>query len=472
VATHGLSLEDLPGPACVLAAERGEVGAHNEAFAAWAGRGELKGVALADLLPGDPGARRLFREARALGVAEHHVERRDADGACSFWILRARRIEGGVLLCAGEVSALAEAAQAMHAAERSYVAVASHELRAPLAAIKAWASALGGRAREKGGAPGNAEIFTDGLAAIARQVDRMDELLGDLFAAAESGSGALHAERARVDVGELVRAAVTSSPHAARAVVGAIPPANALVDRAHLEAVIGRVLAWIALRTPEGPIAVDAERGENGETLVLFADRGPALARRAEGELFGRTARGGRGRGGGVGLYLCQQLAAASGARVFRERGRFVVALPADRLPDRLAGGPPRVLVGDADATRLSRALSALRLEGHEATGAATLDLLVEGAEEGAYDVVVADAALPGFELASLARLAASASSPAIVLISPSAERPPALEGAERAGALAVLPRPVDWPHLGSLVHCAAAARMDARGLRQVGSSG
>jgi hypothetical protein len=46
-----------------------------------------------------------------------------------------------------------------------------------------------------------------------------------------------------------------------------------------------------------------------------------------------------------------------------------------------------------------------------------------------------------------------------VVVIAPSAERPEALDGAERAGALAVLPAPVDWPHLVSLVGCVAAAR-------------
>jgi CheY-like chemotaxis protein len=45
------------------------------------------------------------------------------------------------------------------------------------------------------------------------------------------------------------------------------------------------------------------------------------------------------------------------------------------------------------------------------------------------------------------------------VVTAPSLERPDALAGAERAGAQAVLPKPLDLPHLLALVQNAAAAR-------------
>ncbi len=393
-----VSLEDLPGPAFLLDGAEGSVGAHNAAFVAWAGRGDPTGLTLAELLPGDGGAVRLWTEARAAGAAEHYVERRGQDGEGSLWCLRARRTPSGVLVCAGDLSAIASAAHAVHAAERDYVAVAAHELRAPLAAIKAWASALDGRRKASGG------DVADGLGAIARQVDRMNELLTDLFDAARAAAGALAAERAAVPLSLLVRGALASTPHGVHAVVAPELPGEVHVDAVHIEAVIGRVIGWIAARAPGARIDVEAVR-DGREIHLVVADHGPELSRAAEGEIFARAVRGGRGRG--LGLYLCQQLAAASGGRIFRERtgsdGRgahFVLALP-DATPGAHFEGlssppratPARVLVGEPDPVRRARALAALRLEGYEADGVADGARLLWSLDEGGWDVVVADSA-------------------------------------------------------------------------------
>jgi signal transduction histidine kinase/CheY-like chemotaxis protein len=451
-----LSLEDLPGPAFVLDGPEGRVIGHNAAFAAWAGRDDVTGVTLAELLPGDPVARSLCQEARSAGASEHHVERRGRDGERSFWSLRARRTPAGVLVCAADLTALAGAAQAVHASARDYVAVAAHELRAPLSAIKAWASALDGRRGAPG--PGDAE----GLGAIARQVDRMNDLLTDLFDAARAGSGALHARRAPVAVEALVRGIGGGS---VRPVIHGDLPGRVFVDAGQIQAVLGRLLGWIAGRQPGGEIRVDASVA-GAEVHVSLLDPGPALSRRAEGDLFGRGMRGGRG----LGLYLCQHLAAVNGGRVWREpvpdaggapAARLVLALPTEQLPGRRREGVAvRVLVGEADPQHRARGVAALRLEGDEVSGAADGAALFRDLEGGDWDVVVADPALLGdAPCAALQRMRASVAPPVIVVVAPSAERPLALDGAERAGALAVLGRPLDWPHLISLVGCAARGR-------------
>ena len=118
--------------------------------------------------------------------------------------------------------------------------------------------------------------------------------------------------------------------------------------------------------------------------------------------------------------------------------------------------------MGEPDPVRLSRALGALRLEGVEAQGAPDGARFLEALAEG-HDVVVADLLMPGLSppadpRVALARIRACGDPPVIVL-SPASERPEALDGVERAGALAVLSRPLDWPHLISLVGCAAGSR-------------
>ena len=445
------SIDDLPGPAFLLGGADGRVIDHSAAFAAWAGRPDLTGLGLADLFPGDPGAVRMWQEARSAGAASYYVERRGLAGESSFWCLHARSTPAGVLVYAGDLTPVATAAHAVHAAEQEYVAVAAHELRAPLSAIKAWASALDGRR-------GAEHYASDGLEAIARQVDRMNELLTDLLDAARAGSGVLRPTLAEVTVDALVRGAVAASPHAADVRLPPVLAGAAVVDAVQIEAVLGRVLGWVAARRTSGSIRVAAERGPH-EVHVVVSDPGPALSRHADGELFARSLRHGRGRG--LGLYLCQQLAAASGARLFHESGRFVLALPREAPPPPCGEpGHAHVLVGEANAVERERALAALRLEGHEAAGAADGESLRRILSEHPFDVVVADLSMPDAGgLAALRHIQALPAPPAVIVIAPSAERPEALDGAERAGALAVLPSPVDWPHLLSLIGCAAAAR-------------
>jgi signal transduction histidine kinase len=432
------------------------VARHNASFAAWAGRADPTGAALGELFPGDPVVARLWDEARAHALVEHHVERRGPDGVPSFWSVQARKVAAGVLVSAADVTAVAEAAHAVHDVQRTFVGGAAHELRAPLAAIKAWASALHAR-RRGAGRPEDEPLLDDGLGAIARQVDRMNELLTDLLEAARSDAGALRAARRAVPVREIVARALDAAPAAPRAAVTSLlPDDRVLVDPGQIEAALGRLVSCVARRQPEGTIAVTVAR-TGAEVHVTVADTAP-LPPAAEADLFGRTPRAGRGRGVGLGLHVAQLLAAASGARVWREHdaggARFVLALPAagDAPPLERAPGPMRVLaVLREEGGLAARVASVLRLYGHVAATAATV-----GAIEGPFDVVLLDPTLPGVGLEAVAELHEGTDPPAIVVIT---ARPEAAAGAPRAGALAVLPEPIDWAHLLSLVQTAAAAR-------------
>jgi signal transduction histidine kinase len=446
------SLDELPGPACMLVAPAGAVGWHNAAFGIWAGRPDAAGLALDQLFPGDEALARLWDDAGARDGVEHHVERRSPDGAASLWSVRARRVPGGVLVCAADLTAFAQAAHALHAVERSFVGAAAHELRAPLSAIKAWASALSARRRA------DDPLLDEGLTAIGRQVDRMSSMLSDLLDAALSDAGALRAAREPVPLLALAAAAASAST---RVTVAAVPDERVLVDPAHLEAALGRLVEVVAARQPEGSITLDAER-VGPEIHLHVADGGPPLPPVAEADLFGRTARPGRGRGVGIGLHVVQLLVAGSGGRVWLEREpsgvRFVLALPrapvAPAAPPARPPGPLRTLVvlGDEPVGLAARAASVLRLHGHQVVVAASLG-------EGAFDLVLLDPILPAVGLGAVAHLHARRDPPLIVVAAPAGPRPAALAGAERAGALAVLPDPLDWGHLLALVHSAASSR-------------
>jgi signal transduction histidine kinase/CheY-like chemotaxis protein len=472
------SLEELTWPTCLLIAPEGRVGWHNEGFGAWAGRPDVLGAALGEIFPGDVVIARLWEEARAHAAVEHHVERRGPDGAASFWSVRARRTEGGVLVCATDLTAFAEAAHALHAVQQTFVAAAAHELRAPLSAIKAWASALGAR-RRGGPMAADEPLLDDGLVAITRQVDRMNELLSDLLEAARSDTAALRATRAAVPIADLLERAVDAAPSAGRVTLGALPDARVLVDPRQLEVAFARIAAAVAKRQPEGPIAVTGERDEL-EVRVMIADGGPPLAPAVEADVFGRVPRPGRGRGVGLGLHVAQLLIARSGGRVWRERAgydggrppmppgpagsagpagdRYVLALPAeDAAVAPRSPGPLRVLVSlREEGGILGRAASILRLYGHHVVTAPSLAPFAAGD----FDLVLVDLLRPAAGgVAALAPLRARPDPPVILVTAPAGPRPDALAGAERAGAFAVLPEPIDWAHLLALVQTTAAAR-------------
>jgi signal transduction histidine kinase len=456
---RAFSLEDLPGPACLLA-EDGRIAAHNAAFEAWAGRADVEGRPLAALFPGDPGVVRLAEDARH-GPVEHHVQRRarTATGA-SFWSLRAAPTAEGVIVCATDITAFAQAAQALHTAQRDYVAMAVHELRAPLAAIKAWAGALGGRARTEDGDPPSAAVPAtalpaEGLAAIGRKVDQIDELITDLLEVARSDAAAVRPAREAVTVDALVRRALDASPYGARVSIEGALPGRVRVDASHLEIALGKVIASVARRQADGPIAVAAEAA-GGEVHVLVGEGGSSEAEAADP--FGRATRFGRGRGAGLGLYLAQQLVTANGGRAWREPhgggARFVLALPAvvgdaPEVPSQEAPPQPfaRVLLVEPDAARRARTAAVLRLAGHDVTPAAA----PPPAPAGAFDLVIADAST---------RNALDSGGPAgLILVGPEVARiPPG--SAERSGALAVIPDPLDLPRLVALVAGVAVARI------------
>lgn len=435
------TLEDLSSPACLLIDPDGRIGWHNEAFGDWAGRPAACGVTLDALFPGDFVIAGLWGEASTGVAVEHHVDRRGPDGVASFWSVRARRAGGGVLVVATDLTAFAQAAHAVHAVQRTFAAAAAHELRAPLSAIKAWASAVG--ARRRAPREDGDRLLDDGLTAIARQVDRMNTLLSDLLDAARSSAGALRAARVAVPVADLIDRAVDAAPAGGRVTLDPLPDVPVLVDPRHVEAAFARLVAALAARRPEDSIAVTAAV-EGAEVRISLGDGGPPLS--GDADPFGRAPRPGRS----LGLHVAQLFVAASGGRVWRERDAFVLALPVARPPPRRAPGPLRVL---AVLGAGARAASVLRLYGHHVASAEAL----APDDAGAFDLILADPRLPGVDVAAIAAVHARPDPPEIIVLAPA--RSPAITGAERAGALAVLPDPIDWAHLLALVQASAALR-------------
>lgn len=476
-----IPLEAIPGPVGIL--EDGVVTQHNRCFVEWVGRANPLGCSLKDLFPQDPAVEHVLHEAIDLGsAAEHHFVRRDPDGSPSCWSIRAQRLGRGVLLWAVDVSAFAHAAQAIHAAQRDYVEVAAHELRGPLSVIKAWSSA----ADQKRAAPSTpVDPFIDEtLQVIGVHIDRMSELLNDLLDVARSDAGVVRALRRSTAIFAMVRRAVGASPFGDRVSLPDTLPGKVTVDSLHIEAVIDKLLAYVGRRQPEGPIeltvqAVPGDLPGKDEVHISIIDRGPPLSRQVQSGLFGRYRRDNPR--GSLGLYICQQLMAANGGRIWLEprddgSARFILALPAEELHAATPSLPPakgkvraRLLFGEQDVEMLSHAASVLRLSGHEVVGAPSGEVFWKDLEEGDFDVVLVDLSMPGLGgVSGLRRIRQRPAPPAVVVTLSGAERPEHLAASEREGAQAVLAKPFDWPHLLSLVLSAKAARQGASRLAPV----
>jgi two-component system sensor histidine kinase KdpD len=190
------------------------------------------------------------------------------------------------------------------------VSAVSHDLRTPLAAIKASASALGSAATD-----GEREALRT---SIEVEVDRLDRMVRNLLALGRIESGRLVAKPEPVPVDELVGSVLSRlRPHLRERrleldVPESLPPA--LVDPVQAEQALGNLVENVIAHTPlnAGLIVRAATRGP--WVTVRVADEGPGIAEHERARIFQRFARGTRaGPGSGLGLAIARAYAEANG---------------------------------------------------------------------------------------------------------------------------------------------------------------
>ena len=270
-----------------------------------------------------------------------------------------------------------------------FLALVSHELRGPLAAIKGSATTL---LEEEALDPAEAREFHR---LIAEHADAMRNLLGDLLDAGRIESGTLSVAPEPAAVADLVERARRTflGTGAAQPVVVDLEPdlPPVMADRRRIAQVLTNLLANAAREAPgSAAIHVSAAR-EDAHVVVSVADQGPGLTQERLAQLFRKhTALGAGGRAGGVprhglGLAICKGLVEAHGGRIRAEsagpgHGTTVVfTLPAaygtgaagdqgrpdERVLD--ADAATRILVLDDDPRTLRLVREALEAEGYAA---------------------------------------------------------------------------------------------------------
>jgi signal transduction histidine kinase len=201
------------------------------------------------------------------------------------------------------------------ARQRRFTADASHELRAPLAVIRAEADLALRKERE-------APAYRDALETIASEADHMETLLGDLLSIARGESGA--SPRERIDASNvLARVAERLAPAAeakeARVDVQRSDGAMILADINALERALLAIGHNAVRYAPaRGKITLQARRAEHAVEIAV-QDNGPGFSVDALEhalERFWREPSVPAGTGSGLGLAIARSIVEANEGRI------------------------------------------------------------------------------------------------------------------------------------------------------------
>ncbi|MEU3632144.1 sensor histidine kinase [Streptomyces fradiae] len=234
-----------------------------------------------------------------------------------------------------------EAAEARRLAEGNRIrtvllAAVSHDLRTPLAGIKAAVTSL-----RAGDVEWSREDRAELLAGIEEGTDRLGHLVGNLLDMSRLQTGTVRPVLRETGLDEVVPTALGGVPEGG--VVSDIPETLPMVtvDRGLLERAVANIVGNAVRHTPSGtPVLVSA--GAVGDRVELrVADRGPGLPDEAKDAVFDPFRRYGGappGAGAGLGLAVARGFVEAMGGTVTAEDtpgGGLTVVIALPRTPDR-----------------------------------------------------------------------------------------------------------------------------------------
>ena len=214
--------------------------------------------------------------------------------------------------------------EALDASRREFLAVITHDLKAPLTAILGYVRLL-----RNLGTGATVDQTTEFLQVVEQQGERMLGMLEQLIVATSLEEGAPSLSRQPLDLQALIDDAVG----AFRAVLGErqiridapdhVP--TVFGDPSGVQHIMANLVENAVKYSPAGsPIWVEVEPVPE-EVRITVADRGPGIPEDILPHVFDRYRRAeGQGRGGsvGLGLFIVRSLAEGHGGRVWAENGR------------------------------------------------------------------------------------------------------------------------------------------------------
>jgi two-component system sensor histidine kinase KdpD len=210
----------------------------------------------------------------------------------------------------------------------------THNLRTPLASIKASVSGL----RQPGASYSDADR-EDLLAEIEEEADRLNRLVTNLLHASRLEAGGFTPSMRPQDVRELIGDVVgrmqprLADRRVSVEIADELPPVAC--DYVQIEQVVSNLLENACIHTPPGVAIAVTAQVTDGVVRVEVVDAGPGVAAAERERLFRAFERGQtRAPGTGLGLTIARGFVEAHGGRLWvedapRHGARFVFTLPA-----------------------------------------------------------------------------------------------------------------------------------------------
>ena len=240
-----------------------------------------------------------------------------------------------------EAEARVEALKAIDEARSELIALVTHELRTPLAVVRAYTDLLSEEPPLSGRESRDIERRVTRAAwhnATLEQIERLDRLVDSILASVRvvpEDVAAVTPIAIDVLVAEVL-ASLRPLLGRHQVVVGGTPRLHALADPPRLRQIVEHLVEnAVKYAPPETTISVDWTLVE-GVVQLGVSDEGPGIPDEWRERIFEPYARRDThtARGSGIGLYAAKRLGESMGARLWCEPARphgarFVVALPA-----------------------------------------------------------------------------------------------------------------------------------------------
>jgi signal transduction histidine kinase len=206
-------------------------------------------------------------------------------------------------------------------AREEFVGVVSHELKTPVAVIRAYLELLERRA-ERDGRRADLEV----LGHVAGQTSRMLAMIEELLDVQRIEAGVLALELSRFDLGQLAErvTAELQLTTAAHRLVAEVAPVMVVADRRRIEEVLTNLVENAIKYSPEGGEVRVRVVAEADTALVEVIDHGIGISAEDQSRVFERFFRAsGAGErlhkghhGLGLGLYIARELARRHGGEI------------------------------------------------------------------------------------------------------------------------------------------------------------
>ena len=227
-----------------------------------------------------------------------------------------------------------------------FLGIVAHELKTPVAVIKAYAELLEAQMAEQEVSADRRDSMREVVAHIVDQAELMSGLIEEILDVQRVLLGKLPLEISHLDLVELARGAADEVAHVTRAhsikVLASDPIPPVSIDRRRIRQVLVNLLENAIKYSDDGDIHLQVRRGEHeGRPMVVLSvrDEGIGLVASDLDRIFDRFVQAAsgpvRGHAGlGLGLYVARQIARAHQGDVWAEspgRGRgstFFLRLP------------------------------------------------------------------------------------------------------------------------------------------------